>query len=124
MAFRLTAGAGRFFRVHHGQAHGRRGQGLQPGEGGGLIVLAAGAHPDDIEFGMAGTLLLLKQAGAQIHMWNLADGACGTATLEPSAIRDLRWKESLASAGVAGATAHPPIGQDLGLFYEPALLSL
>ena len=27
------------------------------------VVLAAVAHPDDIEFMMAGTLLLLKRAG-------------------------------------------------------------
>ena len=38
-----------------------------------MVVLAAAAHPDDIEFMMAGTLLLLKRAGAEIHMWNLAN---------------------------------------------------
>lgn len=32
------------------------------------VVLAAAAHPDDIEFMMAGTLLRLKDAGAQIHL--------------------------------------------------------
>jgi len=45
-----------------------------------IVVLAASAHPDDIEFMMAGTLLLLKEAGAEIHMWNLANGHCGTAS--------------------------------------------
>src|SRR6266542_2826859 len=30
---------------------------------GNKAVIAIGAHPDDIEFYMAGTLLLLKQAG-------------------------------------------------------------
>mgnify|MGYP000867140096 CR=1 FL=1 len=42
------------------------------------VVLAAVAHPDDIEFMMAGTLFLLKQAGAEIHLWNLANGCCGS----------------------------------------------
>ena len=31
-----------------------------------LVALAAVAHPDDIEFMMAGTLLLLKDAGAMM----------------------------------------------------------
>ncbi len=30
-------------------------------------AMAIAAHPDDIEFFMAGTLLLLKQNGYQIH---------------------------------------------------------
>jgi LmbE family N-acetylglucosaminyl deacetylase len=88
-----------------------------------MIVLAAAAHPDDIEFGMAGTLLLLKQRGANVHMWNLADGSCGTATEDPEAIVKRRLKESQTSAALAGATLHQPIGGDLALFYEPALLA-
>jgi len=88
-----------------------------------LTVLAAGAHPDDIEFGMAGTLLLLKDAGATIHMWNVANGCCGTATHEKDEIIRIRWAESQASAAVAGATMHPPITDDLAVFYEPALVA-
>ena len=41
-------------------------------------AFAIGAHPDDIEFYMAGTLLLLKQAGCEIHYMNLASGNCGS----------------------------------------------
>src|SRR5437899_1452264 len=88
-----------------------------------IVVLAAGAHPDDIEFGMAGTLLALKRAGASIHLWNLADGSCGTANLRPRIIAAKRWKEAQASARVAGATLHAPIAADLALFFEPVLLS-
>ncbi len=85
--------------------------------------MAAAAHPDDIEFGMAGTLLLLKQAGAAIHMWNLADGACGTQRLPPTKIRALRKREAMASARLAGATLHPPIGKDLLLFFDASHLA-
>lgn len=82
------------------------------------VALAIGAHPDDIEFMMAGTLLLLKAAGAEIHMWNLANGYGGTAVHSREEIIRLRWEEAQASARVAGATIYPPIADDLALFYE------
>ncbi|HYF48027.1 MAG TPA: PIG-L family deacetylase [Planctomycetota bacterium] len=87
------------------------------------VVLAAVAHPDDIEFMMAGTLLRLKQAGAEIHMWNLANGSCGTATHDKEEIIRLRWEEAKDAAAIAGATMHPPVADDLAIFYEPSLLS-
>ena len=85
--------------------------------------MAIAAHPDDIEFTMAGTLLLLKEAGASIHMWNLANGSCGTAFHEREEIIRLRSAEASASAQIAGATVHPAIVDDLAVFYEPALLA-
>lgn len=87
------------------------------------IALAIGAHPDDIEFMMAGTLLMLQRAGAEIHMWNLANGSCGTATHERDEIVRLRRAEAEASARLAGATYHPPLADDLAIFYEPGLLA-
>jgi LmbE family N-acetylglucosaminyl deacetylase len=89
----------------------------------GSVAMAIGAHPDDIEFTMAGTLLLLKQAGMDIHMWNLANGNCGTAVHAREEIARLRSAEVQASARVAGATIHPPIADDLAIFYEPSLLA-
>lgn len=86
-------------------------------------AMAIGAHPDDIEFLMAGTLLRLKDAGIDIHMWNLANGNCGTAVLSRDEIIKVRWEEARASAALAGATIHPPIADDLALFYEPGLIS-
>jgi LmbE family N-acetylglucosaminyl deacetylase len=41
-------------------------------------AIAIAAHPDDIELMMAGTLLLLKRAGYQIHYMNLASGNLGS----------------------------------------------
>ena len=41
-------------------------------------AFAIAAHPDDIEFYMAGTLLLLKKAGYAIHYMTLASGSCGS----------------------------------------------
>jgi len=87
-------------------------------QGTPIVVLAAAAHPDDIEFMMAGTLLLLKDAGAEIHMWNLANGHCGTARHSREEIIRLRADEAEASARLAGAVSHPPLFDDLGIFYD------
>ena len=87
------------------------------------VVLAAAAHPDDIEFMMAGTLLLLADAGAAVHMWNLASGSCGTATHRRDELVRLRWAESQASAAVAGAEMIPPLADDFALYYGPGLLA-
>lgn len=86
------------------------------------VVLAAGAHPDDIEFMMAGTLLLLKRAGARIHMWNLCNGSCGTVHRSILEIVRIRTREARNSARLAGAIFHPPIVEDLKLYYEAKVL--
>ena len=41
-------------------------------------AFAIAAHPDDIEFFMSGTLMLLAEAGYEIHYMNVANGCCGT----------------------------------------------
>jgi len=37
-------------------------------------ILAIGAHPDDVEFGCGGTLLLLKELGHKINIVDLTRG--------------------------------------------------
>lgn len=88
-----------------------------------VTVLAAAAHPDDIEFMMAGTLLLLKDAGADIHMWNLANGHCGTARHSREDIIRIRAAEAEASARLAGAATHAPLFDDLAIFYDKPSLA-
>lgn len=88
-----------------------------------MIALAAAAHPDDIEFMMAGTLLRLKDAGCEIHLWNLADGCCGSNVLSPAEAAAVRWEEAKASAASAGGTAHPPLFHDLEIFYDQPSLA-
>jgi len=82
------------------------------------IALAVAAHPDDIEFRMAGTLLLLKEAGYTIHMWNLSSGNCGSTTLSPQDTCALRLQEAKSSALLADATFHGPLFHDLNIFYD------
>jgi LmbE family N-acetylglucosaminyl deacetylase len=87
------------------------------------VALAVVAHPDDVEFTMAGTLLLLKAAGADIHIWNLANGCCGTIRHSRAEISSIRRREAQASARLAGATAHPSLFDDLAIFYNAPSLA-
>ena len=82
------------------------------------IALAVAAHPDDIEFGMAGTLLLLRHAGWQTHYLNLASGNCGSAQHSPARTRSMRRREAQAAAKVLGAKFHGSFLDDLEIFYE------
>jgi LmbE family N-acetylglucosaminyl deacetylase len=82
------------------------------------VALAIGAHPDDIEFMMAGTLLMLGRAGWEIHCLNVADGCCGSRQFGASQLAAMRRKEARASARVLGAHWHPGFVKDLEILYE------
>ena len=81
-------------------------------------ALAIFAHPDDIEFVAAGTLLQLKQRGWEIHYFNLSTGNCGSVTMSAARTRRVRLAEAKAAARVLGAHFHPPICDDLEILYE------
>jgi LmbE family N-acetylglucosaminyl deacetylase len=87
------------------------------------VAFAIAAHPDDIEFQMAGTLILLKQAGYELHYMNVANGSCGTATHTRAEIVRIRTNEAKAACKVIGAAFHPPLVNDLDIFYEKELLA-
>ncbi len=86
-------------------------------------ALAIGAHPDDIEFSMAGTLELLRQAGYEIHTMNIANGCCGTNTMDRRQIIAARRAEAMQAAAVIGATHHESLCDDIQILYEPSLLA-
>lgn len=85
-------------------------------------AIAIAAHPDDIEMMMAGTLLLLKKAGYEIHYMNLAGGNCGSVDHDYATIKALRLAEAQNAAQILGAHFHPPFCDDLEIFYEEKLL--
>jgi N-acetylglucosamine malate deacetylase 1 len=87
-------------------------------------VFAIAAHPDDIEFGMAGTVLLLARAGCEIHYMNIANGSCGSAETDAAATAEIRLGEAQAAAKRIGAVFHPPLVGDIEVFYEPRLLAM
>lgn len=86
-------------------------------------AFAVAAHPDDIEFQMAGTLILLRQAGYEIHYLNLANGSCGTASHTKEEIIAIRQKEARVAAASIGAVFHESLTDDFAIFYEPVLLA-
>ena len=85
-------------------------------------ALAVAAHPDDIEFVMAGTLLLLREAGWDTHYLNLSSGNLGSLTRSPVETARTRRGEAQAAARVLEATWHPPFCKDLDIFYDRATL--
>ncbi|MBW3543328.1 MAG: PIG-L family deacetylase, partial [Planctomycetes bacterium] len=66
-------------------------------------VLAIHAHPDDIEFQCAGTLLLLREAGCSLTVATMTAGDCGSAELGPEEIAAVRREEAKRSAELLGA---------------------
>jgi LmbE family N-acetylglucosaminyl deacetylase len=85
-------------------------------------AIAIAAHPDDVEFVMAGTLLLLKERGWEIHYFNLSTGNCGSVRHCAATTRRLRLAEAKRAAKILGAHFHPPIADDLEILYELKLL--
>jgi len=85
-------------------------------------VIAIAAHPDDIEFKMCGTLLLLQRAGWDIHCFNLATGSGGSTIHGAEEISRIRAQEARNAASLIGATWHAPIADDLEIFYNESLL--
>jgi LmbE family N-acetylglucosaminyl deacetylase len=81
-------------------------------------AIAIAAHPDDIEFMMAGTLLQLKDKGWEIHYLNLSSGNCGSQQTGPEETARIRAEEAQEAAQILGATWHPPFSHDLEIFYD------
>jgi LmbE family N-acetylglucosaminyl deacetylase len=81
-------------------------------------AIAIAAHPDDIELMMAGTLLLLKKAGYEIHYMNLASGNLGSTEHSSEEIKRIRLEEAKTAAQILGAHFHPPVCNDLEIFYD------
>lgn len=80
-------------------------------------VLAVFAHPDDIEFRGAGTLLLLRDRGWEVHYCNLSAGDLGSSVLTRNVTAKTRAHESRESCKSMGFHWHPPIASDLCIFY-------
>ena len=86
-------------------------------------VFAVAAHPDDIEFSMVGTLILLKKAGWEVHYMNIANGSCGTAEYDTETVVKVRGKEAQNASERIGAVFHPSLVPDIEIYYEKDTLA-
>ena len=81
------------------------------------------AHPDDVEFTMSGTLILLQEAGYEIHLMNIANGWYGSLVLPTEDVIRLRKEEAKTAAELIGAIHHPPLVNDIDIMYDKPLLA-
>jgi LmbE family N-acetylglucosaminyl deacetylase len=81
-------------------------------------VLAVGAHPDDLELLCAGTLVLLKRAGWDVHMATMTPGDLGSMRHSREEISRIRRAEAAASAAVLGAGYTCLEFRDLAIVYD------
>ncbi len=82
-------------------------------------ALAVVAHPDDIEFVMAGTLLRLASLGWQVHYMNVANGCLGSMVTSREETAKIRLAEAIQAASLIPATHYHPICDDMAVAYTP-----
>lgn len=86
------------------------------------VAMAVAAHPDDIEFTMAGTLILLGQSGYELHYMTVGSGSCGSATMTGDETVATRTAEARESASLIGAHYHQWLVDDIEILYEQPLI--
>lgn len=69
------------------------------------VVLGIAAHPDDLDFGAAGSFASWASQGAKVYYLILTNGNKGSADLdaEPAALTELRRQEQREAARIVGA---------------------
>lgn len=76
----------------------------------GLKVMVIGAHPDDPEVNMGGTIAKFADAGARVCMVSVTNGDKGHRTLPPAELAKRRYEEAQASARTLGAERYVIMG--------------
>jgi LmbE family N-acetylglucosaminyl deacetylase len=74
------------------------------------VVLAVGAHPDDVEFSCGGTLAALVARGIEVHIAVVTDGWCGSYLLPGPEIAQVRLGEAKLAAEICGASSFTHLG--------------
>ena len=77
------------------------------------------AHPDDAEFGLAGTMAKLAKAGVEITYCMITNGASGSddPTMTREKLRDTRYAEQRAAAKILGVKHCVFLGYEDGYLY-------
>jgi LmbE family N-acetylglucosaminyl deacetylase len=81
------------------------------------IVLGIAAHPDDLDFGAAGTMASFAQAGAEVHYLILTDGSKGTDdfAITSEALIKIREKEQRNAVKAVGGKSVTFLGYPDGM---------
>lgn len=88
-----------------------------------VSVFALFAHPDDAEFLCAGTLALLADHDAKLHIATMTAGDCGSTILPPAKIARIRRKEASRAAELIRAGFTCLEEKDLSVFYDRRTLA-
>lgn len=83
-----------------------------------VTILAAHAHPDDVEILAAGTLALLAAAGHRIVILSMTPGDCGSHEHGPEEIAAIRRQEAARSAARIGAEYRCAEFRDMAVFSD------
>ena len=86
------------------------------------VVLAIGAHPDDVEIMCAGTLALFKEKGWNVEIATMTPGDCGSSTLSREEISEIRKNEASTSAKLLGANYSCMENDDIFVTYDRATI--
>jgi N-acetylglucosamine malate deacetylase 1 len=70
-----------------------------------MRVLAVGAHPDDLEISVGGTLAKYVSLGHEVIMCYMAKGNLGHTVIPPDELAGIRQEEATKAAAVIGAKA-------------------
>ncbi len=81
-------------------------------------VLAIFAHPDDVEFYAAGTMLQLAKRGWDLHYFDLCAGNGGSVQMDGPTTATVRLAEAQEAARLLGAKFYPPVVNDMTLTYD------
>ncbi|MFH1615232.1 MAG: PIG-L family deacetylase [Planctomycetota bacterium] len=83
-----------------------------------LIVLAVGAHPDDIEFLCAGTLARYTKAGHKVFVCHLCSGNRGHTEIPMNQLGRIRTQEARDAAKIIGAEPLTTGFDDVDIYVE------
>ena len=79
-----------------------------------LDLLAISAHPDDVELGCAGTILVALEQGRRVGILDLTRGELGT-----RGTPEIRLQEAETAAKVLGVSVRDNVGLLDGFFHKP-----
>lgn len=68
-----------------------------------MVVLAIGAHPDDLELNCFGTLAKFVKQGHTVYTCTVCNGSLGSYVIEPGELAEMRKKEAAEAAEMIGA---------------------